>query len=116
MKLLNRIALASTPLLMLGGQAMAKCTTEGCVDILEPKTTDIAAIIANVTRFVTNIVGAIAVLFIIWGGVLYITAAGNKERAESAKKTLTYAVIGLIVIVLAKVIVALVTGTMDDIF
>lgn len=49
--------------------------------------------------------GAVAVLFIIWGGFLYVTSAGNKDRIEQAKKTLTYAIVGLIVIILARFIV-----------
>ena len=72
--------------------------------------TDVAGIIGKVITWVLGLVGAIAVLFIIYAGILYVTSSGNKERIEQAKQTLTYAVIGLIVIVLAGVIVNLATG------
>jgi len=82
------------------------------VKIKDPGTdVDLASIINKFITWVLLLVGGLAVLFVIYGGVLYITSAGNKERVEQAKQTLTYAVIGLIVIVLSKVIVNLVTGT-----
>lgn len=62
------------------------------------------------------VAGVIAVLFLIIGGFRYITAHGNEEQAEGAKKTILHAIIGLIVIILSFVIVqvisqALLTGT-----
>lgn len=80
------------------------------VEIKDPNSTDVATLIGKVITWVLGLVGAIAVLFIIYAGILYVTSSGNKERIEQAKQTLTYAVIGLVVIVLAGVIVSLVTG------
>lgn len=51
------------------------------------------------------IVGIIAVAFIVYGGFRYITSGGNDEVAESAKKTITNAIIGLVVIILSYIIV-----------
>ncbi len=45
--------------------------------------------------------GLTAVVFVILGGVRYITSTGDPTRIESAKTTILYAVIGLIVTVLA---------------
>lgn len=80
------------------------------VSIKDPNSTDVAGIIGKVIDWVLLLVGAITVLFIIYAGILYVTSSGNKERIEQAKQTLTYAVIGLVVIILAGVIVNLVTG------
>ncbi len=64
------------------------------------------------TSQVTNIVntlifaaGIIAVIFIIVGGVRYITSQGDEKGVEGAKNTILYAVIGLVVVVLAFAIV-----------
>ncbi len=51
------------------------------------------------------IVGLLAVLFLIVGGFRYITAYGNEERAEAAKKTIFHAILGLVIVVLSFVIV-----------
>ncbi len=52
-----------------------------------------------------SLVGIIAVVFLVWGGIQYITSAGEESKIEHAKKTITYAIIGLLVIGLAVVVV-----------
>lgn len=47
------------------------------------------------------IIGALAVIMLIYGGYKYIISAGDASRLKSAKDTIMYAVIGLIVVVLA---------------
>ena len=42
---------------------------------------------------------------IIFGGFKYITSAGNQENIKSAKQTLIYAILGLVIVALAQVIV-----------
>lgn len=76
----------------------------------KPGADSLKEIIGLVTDWIVLLVGGIAVLFIIWAGIQYVTSSGNKDRAEQAKQTLTYAVLGLIVIVLAKVILSLAVG------
>jgi hypothetical protein len=46
-------------------------------------------------------VGVLSAIFIIVAGIRYATSSGNSQRTEGAKQTLTYAVIGLIISVLA---------------
>jgi hypothetical protein len=41
----------------------------------------------------------IIILFIIYGGFLYVTAQGNPEQIKTATRTLTYAIIGGILII-----------------
>jgi hypothetical protein len=47
------------------------------------------------------IANPIAIIFIIYSGIQLIVSAGNKEKVQKAKKTLTYAIIGLILIYLS---------------
>jgi hypothetical protein len=46
-----------------------------------------------------------AIVFVIIGGVRYITAQGDEDAIAAAKNTIIYAIIGIIVIILAAVIV-----------
>ena len=55
-----------------------------------------------------SIVGALAVVFIIIAGIKFITGAGDDKKMESARNTLTYAIIGLVVTALAFVIMRIV--------
>lgn len=51
------------------------------------------------------IVGILAVVMIIVAGLRYITSGGKQESVSSAKNTLLYAVIGLVIVALAQIIV-----------
>ena len=53
-------------------------------------------------------VGIIAVGFLIIGGFRYITSGGNDEAAESGKKMITNAIIGLVVIILSYTIITVI--------
>lgn len=61
--------------------------------------------IHNIINIMSAAVGIIAVIMLVVGGFRYITSAGNDQSVASAKKTILYALIGLIVAVLAQVIV-----------
>jgi hypothetical protein len=50
----------------------------------------------------------VAVLMIVYGGFTYITAAGDPAKAGSGKSILTFAIIGLAIALIAKLIPSLV--------
>lgn len=51
------------------------------------------------------IAGAIAVIFLIYGGILYITAGGDAEKATKGRTAIVNAIIGVVIILLAFIIV-----------
>lgn len=59
----------------------------------------------NILETFTFIIGGISVLVIIIGGIRYITSGGDQAGITAAKNTILYAVIGLIVAMLAYSIV-----------
>jgi len=73
-------------------------------------TTDLASIIINVTNWVLGFITLVAVLMLIWGGVQYLTAAGDDAAVEKAKHTITYAILGLIVVGIAYAVVVVVVN------
>ena len=56
---------------------------------------DIRVILGRVIRGFLSIVGSIALLMIIYGGVLWLTSAGNSVRIKKGKEILIWAVLGL---------------------
>lgn len=81
---------------------------QGVAMIEEPiglPATDIRQIIANIIRVALALVGIVLLVIIIYGGYLWMTAAGNEEQIGKAKKTLTNAAIGLLIILSAYAIV-----------
>lgn len=73
--------------------------------------TDIATLAQKVVNIFSIIVGAVAILMIIYGGFRYITSGGESGRVGNAKNTLIYAIIGLIIVALAQLIVHFVLNT-----
>ena len=65
-------------------------------------------VIVNIMLF---ILGAIAVIMIIIGGIRYAISNGDSSSIKAAKDTILYAVIGLIVAIMAYAIVNFVVGT-----
>ena len=51
------------------------------------------------------IIGGLSVLMIIIGGILYVTSQGDSGKVSKAKNTILYAIVGLVVSVLAYAIV-----------
>jgi hypothetical protein len=60
--------------------------------------------INTVVNILSSLVGIAAVVMIIVGGFRYITSGGDSTRVASAKNTVIYALIGLVIAALAKVI------------
>lgn len=62
-------------------------------------------------NILTLIVGAAAVIAIIWGGFKYITSGGDSNKVANAKSTLIYAIVGIAVAGVAQVLVHLVISS-----
>ena len=71
---------------------------------------DLPGIASKVVNVMLFIVGILAVIMIIFSGIRYITAHGDKGQVESAKNTLIYSIVGLVVAIIAYAIVSWVTG------
>lgn len=69
---------------------------------------DFDASIMNITNWLLGFVATISVIVIIYGGMVYVSSSGDQERVTSAKKSVKYAVMGLIVAGIAYAIVNLV--------
>ena len=72
-------------------------------------------IISQVINFFSVIIGIVAVLMIIVGGFRYIISGGDSGNVTSAKNTILYAIIGLIIVVFAQFIVKFILSKAVDI-
>ncbi len=77
-------------------------------------TADLVAAVIRIIQYILAILGLIAVVMILLGGFRWMTAAGNEEKVASAKKILSAAIIGLVIIILAWAIVFFVSGTIRN--
>ena len=59
----------------------------------------LAFYIAILWRSVVTLGGVAFIIFLIWGGIEYLTAGGDKTRVETAQKMISNAIIGLAILV-----------------
>lgn len=102
---------------LAGGTNLTIDTSGNCPDTTTTTATG-ATRINNMIKIIVNIfsaiVGVIAVIMIIYGGVKYITSGGESGNISSAKSTIVYAVIGLVVVALAQFIVQFVLDKVNS--
>lgn len=64
-----------------------------------------AAIIPRLINLMLFIVGILAVIMLIWGGIRYVISGGAADKVKDAKNTILYAIVGLIVAILGYALV-----------
>jgi len=74
-------------------------------DCTKSKGTDVNNVIAIIVNLLSGIVGVVAVIMIVVSGFKYITSGGDSAKVSSAKGTLVYAIVGLVIVALAQFIV-----------
>jgi len=65
-----------------------------------PKT-EVPKLIANIINIVLSLLGIVLVVLIIYAGILWMTAGGDKDQVTKAKDHIINAVIGLVIVVAA---------------
>ncbi len=91
--------------------AQTRFTIEDIGSTVGLGTADLKETIINVIRWVLGILALVAVSFIMYGGYLWLTAAGNVERIQKAKRVILNAVIGLVIVLISWAIVSFVAKT-----
>jgi uncharacterized membrane protein len=76
---------------------------------------DPRAVAARIINVALGFLGIIAVVIVLYGGFMWMTAAGNEERISKAKQILTAGVIGLVIIVMAWAIASYVVKTLMNV-
>ena len=66
----------------------------------------------QVTNTILLIVGIISVVMLVYGGLRYIISGGDSKKVTDAKNTILYAIIGLIIAILAYAIIGFVLNTL----
>jgi TRAP-type C4-dicarboxylate transport system permease small subunit len=69
---------------------------------------DLAGLFQNVVQAVLGLAGIVLFILLLSGGFKYITSGGDPKAVEGAQKTLTYAIGGLIVILVSYLILVLI--------
>ena len=117
--LITMVALASSlalpvmasPTSSSKGGSFAQQATEGLKQVGGNDQTSFGDIVSKIINFLLFFVGVVSVIMIIYGGIQYTTSAGDSGKVTNAKNTILYAIVGLIVSILAYAIVNFVVKT-----
>ncbi len=91
------------------------CTGDNCIDMpgqdasgkdgLHLPTLGLDTGINSIGNILITIAAIVATFFLVLGGIKYITSDGDPGKAQSAKQTVTYAIVGLAVAIMARAII-----------
>lgn len=73
---------------------------------------DMVLVAVRASRWVLGIVGSLALLMFIYGGLMFLISAGSSDRVSKAKLILIAAVAGLAIVFSSYLIIKFVLGTM----
>ena len=90
------------------GAEAARC--DGCPENLFGD----AGVFKQVTNTILYVVGVVAVIMLIIGGIKYVVSGGDAKKVTDAKNTVLYAIIGLVICFLAFAIVNFVITTLPN--
>ena len=110
---MTMVGLAAAPLVPTISAADPIDSIQGGVTAVggtQTGTEDLQDKIKSVVNILLFLLGAIAVIMIIIGGIRYATSNGDAQAVKSAKDVILYAVIGLVVAILSYAIVNFVLG------
>ncbi len=85
----------------------------GFIDPLGSRT--IPQILGGVVRAALGFVGAVFLLFFVWGGFLWMTSGGDTERVKKARASLLNALIGILIVFFSYVLVNAIIGLSSEI-
>lgn len=71
---------------------------------------NLANLVVTVFNYLIIIAGVLALFYLIWAGITYITAGSNDDKAKEAKSGIFNAIIGIVVILISYLIISWVSG------
>src|SRR5947208_1252090 len=105
--IVGSIAAAALPLVATA----STYSIESTVSSIGLGNADLKKTVVNILNLLLGLLALIAVIMIIIGGFTWLTAGGNEEKVDKAKKIISAAVIGLIIVLLAWAVVIFVART-----
>ncbi|MDO8487138.1 MAG: hypothetical protein Q7S45_02520 [Candidatus Curtissbacteria bacterium] len=104
------IVMAQAPATLPGGNTTTITQTSGSIPIPTAlsQTGDITVVIGGIIRFILVTAFVIAFIMLLVGGIRWILAGGDEKAVEKARNTITAALIGLVVVLVAFALIRLV--------
>ena len=86
------------------------CVNPNSTDPTKGGLNSIFILIGNVLSLLLFAAGVLSIIFVLIGAFQYVLSAGNPQATAKAKNTITFAIVGLVIVMLSLVIVQFVRG------
>jgi uncharacterized membrane protein len=117
------LVLLAAPMLLAAPVQAANEVENDIVDNLKPiaeiyddsgdvDANSLAATVAKVIQIILGFLGIVFLALIVYAGLLWMTSAGNEDKVEKAKKIMSAAVIGAVIVFAAYIITYFVLDTL----
>ncbi len=89
-----------TPSLAGSGTSPSTCNSGSCIKLTNPlgSATTPELLIGRIINTVLGLVGSIALLMFVYGGLTWMTSSGNDEKVKKGRDIILWSAIGLVVI------------------
>lgn len=89
-------------------------TGGGVVEIPNPVgATTFAGLIGQIVDFLILVIIPIATIMILYAGLLFMTSGGSVEKVQKAKQTLTWAVVGIAILLISRGITSIIASFLE---
>lgn len=73
----------------------------------------VPVVITSVTNALFSLAAVTAVFFIVFSGIKFLTSGGDPVKVEQARRTITFAIIGLILVLMSFFIIKLISNVLN---
>jgi hypothetical protein len=114
--ILKSLVIPATTLVLPGTSLAAPATSAQCQGVTavgapcDDQLTVNGGPLSRIIDTIFLVIGVLAVIILLVGAIRYITSTGDAKRIQQAKDTIIYAILGLIIAILARAIVGFVIG------
>jgi len=91
----------------------ANLTDDGGCDTSTDSDSSISKTVKAIINILSFVVGIVAIIMLIIGGIRFITSQGEGSSTAAARSTIIYALVGILVVVMAQVLVKFVIGRVN---
>jgi len=97
----TKAALAGAGVMTMAGTAKAAFDAADITPIPILSDVTLPDLVTSIINIVLVVAGILAVVYLIWGGISYVTAGGDAEKASKGRVAITNAIIGILIIIAA---------------
>ncbi len=90
------------------GQGTIVNPDDDCIKTGDCQLSDLMRLVTNLSNIMLGLIGAIVLLMFVYGGLIFLTSAGNRERVEKGKRVMVGSLIGMAIVFMSYTIVGFV--------